>query len=100
MSKFNNKFSKETKKDFKTEKKAVALSYSEEQVAPKLVSKGEGFLAEKISTIAEENNIPIVHDDELANTLYKLEIYETIPEELFEIVAAVYTYIMLKREKH
>ena len=98
MSKFNNRFNKEAKKDYKTQKKAVALSYDSEKKAPQLVAKGEGLLAEKISAIAEENKVPIVNDEELTKTLYKLEIYETIPEELFEIIAAVYTYIILKRD--
>ncbi|WP_022661882.1 flagellar biosynthesis protein FlhB [Paucidesulfovibrio longus] len=70
---------------------AVALSYNPlEAPAPLLVAKGAGAVAERIKEIARENNIPIREDKSLAQALYKqVEIGDTIPEELFQAVAAI-----------
>lgn len=70
---------------------AVALSYNLlESPAPKLLAKGANDVAEKIKEIARENNIPIREDKPLAQALYKqVEIGETIPEELYQAVAAI-----------
>ena len=75
-------------------KKAVALKYKiNEDNAPKVVAKGRGFLAEKIEEIAKECNIHIEKDSELANSLYRLNLNEEIPEELYEAVAKILAYI-------
>ncbi|MGE4293502.1 MAG: flagellar type III secretion system protein FlhB [Desulfovibrio sp.] len=70
---------------------AVALSYNPlEAPAPLLLAKGAGAVAERIKDIARENNIPIREDKSLAQALYKqVEIGDTIPEELFQAVAAI-----------
>jgi flagellar biosynthetic protein FlhB len=47
-------------------------------------------VAERIKDIARENNVPIREDKPLAQALYKqVEIGDTIPEELFQAVAAI-----------
>lgn len=47
-------------------------------------------VAERIKEVARENNIPIEQNVPLAQALYKqVEIGETIPEELFQAVAAI-----------
>jgi len=76
------------------DKKAVALKYKmNEDNAPKVVAKGRGFLAEKIEEIAKEYDIHIEKDPELADSLYRLNLNEEIPEELYEAVAKVLAYI-------
>ncbi len=76
------------------DKKAVALRYKmNEDNAPKVVAKGRGFLAEKIEEIAKEYDIHIEKDPELANSLYRLNLNEEIPEELYEAVAKILAYI-------
>lgn len=74
--------------------KAVALRYEKlKDRAPKVVAKGGGFIAEKIIEIARQNNIPIKEDPDLIELLYKLDIYDEIPEELYKVVAEVFAYI-------
>ncbi|MFN3411258.1 MAG: EscU/YscU/HrcU family type III secretion system export apparatus switch protein [Exilispira sp.] len=79
-------------------KKTCALKYNSDEPAPRLISKGKGMDAEKIIEEASRNGIPVISDDNLADNLYRLQINEFIPEELFEIIAAIYSYVMKKKE--
>jgi len=79
-------------------KKAIALNYKKDEIAPKLVSKGKGKDAKKIIDMANENSIPVITDSNLTDTIYQLEINDYIPQELYEIIAAIYSYVMKKRE--
>lgn len=80
---------------------AVALAYDpEKDSAPRVVAKGQDFLAAKIRELANENRIPIVPNPPLARALYKkCEIGDAVPTELFQAVAEVlaYVYRTLKR---
>lgn len=72
---------------------AAALSYQPGQQAPTLLAKGKGKIAESIILKAEEHNIPIQEDQSLVEILGKLEINESIPEELYQAVAEVFAFI-------
>lgn len=75
-------------------KEAVALTYDEDiHPAPKLVAKGKNDVADEIIRIANENNIPVQEDATLVSLLSELEINETIPEELYEVVAEIFAFI-------
>lgn len=77
----------------KKNKIANALKYNKEESAPKVVAKGEGYIAEKIIETAKENNISIYKDEKLARQLKNLDLGQEIPEELYEVVAEVLVYI-------
>lgn len=83
----------EEKDSGKKQKTAVALSYDPEEVAPKIIASGRGYLAEKILEGAKEHNVPTHQDSRLAETLSKLEIGDYIPPELYEIVAEVLLFV-------
>ena len=70
---------------------AVALKYNAlEAPAPMVVAKGADHLAEKIKEIAREAGVPIRENKPLARALYKsVEVGETIPEEMYQAVAAI-----------
>jgi len=74
---------------------AIALKFdSENMVAPKIVAKGAGKIAERIREIAGENQVPIVENKFLARTLFKIaEIGDYIPAELYQAVAEVLAYV-------
>jgi flagellar biosynthesis protein len=75
-------------------KRAVALTYEQEKhEAPVLSAKGEGEIAEKIIRLAEENHIPIQEDPSLVSLLAQLNLNETIPPDLYEVVAEVFAFI-------
>ncbi|MGO4841487.1 EscU/YscU/HrcU family type III secretion system export apparatus switch protein, partial [Rhizobiaceae sp. 2RAB30] len=51
---------------------SIALRYvREEDAAPVVVAKGQDLIALKIREIAQENNIPIFENVELARSMYK-----------------------------
>ena len=74
---------------------AIALKFdSEKMIAPKIVAKGAGKIAERIREIAGENHVPIVENKPLARTLFKIaEIGDYIPAELYQAVAEVLAYV-------
>lgn len=88
-------------KQFKR-KEAVALTYQPETSdAPKVIAKGKGKIAENILVRAAENGIPIQEDVSLMELLGKLDINESIPEELYQAVAEVFAFVyQLDREHH
>ncbi|MFC4404595.1 EscU/YscU/HrcU family type III secretion system export apparatus switch protein [Gracilibacillus xinjiangensis] len=75
-------------------KKAAALKYDPgNDQAPKVTAIGKGYVAENILEKALANNIPIQSDPTLVELLSELEINESIPEELYQVVAEVFAYI-------
>ena len=80
------------KEDIKV-KTAVALSYEPGDLAPKILATGKGDLAERIIKKGEEGNVPFYKDNKLADTLSKLEIGDTIPPELYDVVAEILVFV-------
>lgn len=75
-------------------KVAAALKYEKNSGrAPKVVAKGLGLIAEKIMEIAEENEVQVYKDENLAKQLYNLSIGDEIPPELYNAVAEVLAFI-------
>ncbi len=74
-------------------KQAVALSYEVGDEAPKIIATGKGAAAERIIEKAKESNVPLYEDAKLASTLGKLEIGDTIPPELYEVVAEILIFV-------
>jgi len=74
--------------------KAVAIKYDAEQdVAPVVTAKGEGFVARRIVEIAQAADVPVVEDAALVSALLSLELEQEIPVELYEAVARVLSWI-------
>ena len=74
---------------------AVALKYdAANMMAPKVIAKGAGLIAERIKKIAEENSVPVMEHKSLARTLFKLvELGDFIPGDLYRAVAEVLAYV-------
>ncbi|WP_085992404.1 EscU/YscU/HrcU family type III secretion system export apparatus switch protein [Oceanobacillus senegalensis] len=76
------------------QKKAAALKYDEQVAdAPIVSAKGKGLIADEIIEQGTKNNVPIMEDSSLVELLSELNINETIPEELYEAVAEVFSFI-------
>ena len=75
------------------QKTAVALAYQPGDVAPKILATGKGAVAERIIETAKENDVPFYQDNKLADTLSKLKIGDTIPPELYEVVAEILVFV-------
>lgn len=82
---------------------AVALRYKPEEgdAAPTVVAKGVDAVAMRIREVATENGVPLYEDPPLARHLWRdVEIDESIPLELYEVVAKVIAFVMeLKRKR-
>ena len=80
--------------------RAVALKYERGKApAPKVTAKGRGLVAEKILAIARENNIPVRQDKLLLDALYKLDVNEEIPEELYRVIAEILAFVYRMNRK-
>lgn len=67
-------------------KHAAALQYSpDSDAAPRIVAAGKGQIAERIIQKAQENNVPLYQDTNLAQTLSSLSIGDEIPPEIYEV---------------
>ena len=75
-------------------KRAVALKYdAEKNLAPKLVAKGKGHVAENILEAAKKGQVPVYQNKSLVNMLMALELDKEIPAELYTTVAEVLAYV-------
>ena len=75
------------------EKTAVAVADNPGEVAPKILAVGKGEVAERIIETAKENDVPFYQDNKLAETLSRLQIGDTIPPELYEVVAEILVFV-------
>ena len=75
------------------EKTAVAVAYNPGEVAPKILAVGKGEVAGRIIETAKENDVPFYQDNKLAETLSRLQIGDTIPPELYEVVAEILVFV-------
>lgn len=80
---------------------AIAIQYdSSKSVAPKLLAKGQEFVAKKIRDVASEHDIPIVENKKLARTMYEIvEVGDFIPQDLYQPVAEILAYIYQTNNK-
>jgi flagellar biosynthetic protein FlhB len=74
---------------------AIALKFdAKEMIAPRVIAKGAGFIAERIKEIAKENQVPVVEQKQLAQTLFKLaEVGDSVPVDLYRAVAEILAYV-------
>jgi len=79
---------------------AVALTYKPGQdQAPRVVAKGQGWLARQIIEVAEANGIEIREDANLARILAEVDVDSEIPLEAFTVVAEILSYVYEKNKQ-
>lgn len=82
---------------------AVALEYKQTAMrAPSVVALGQDEIALKIIEVAEENNVPVITNRNLAKALYQsCDLDEEIPFEHYKAVAEIIAYVYkLKPDKY
>lgn len=74
---------------------AVALRYDPDTMAaPKVIAKGQGYIAARIREIAISSGIPILERKPLARALYKLcKVGQEVPEQYFSAIAEILAYV-------
>ncbi|MCB1986724.1 MAG: EscU/YscU/HrcU family type III secretion system export apparatus switch protein [Burkholderiales bacterium] len=73
--------------------KAVALAYREGQVAPKVVAKGRGLIAQEIINRAKESGIYVHESTELVALLMQVDLDDRIPPQLYIAVAELLAWL-------
>jgi flagellar biosynthetic protein FlhB len=74
---------------------AVALKYDSSNMhAPRVVAKGQDYMALKIREIAVAHGVPILERKPLARALFKMcEVGQEIPEQFYSAVAEILAYV-------
>jgi len=75
-------------------RQAAALRYEQgKDMAPRLIAKGKGAIADKILEVARRHGIPIREDRDLVQILASLDLYQEIPPDLYKAVAEILAFI-------
>ncbi|QXI30126.1 EscU/YscU/HrcU family type III secretion system export apparatus switch protein [Pseudomonas vanderleydeniana] len=74
-----------------TPRQAIALKYDGQQ-APTLTAKGDEELAEAILKLARDYEVPIYENAELVKLLARMELGDSIPEELYRTIAVIIAF--------
>ena len=78
---------------------AVALQYRADYNAPRVIAKGMRLMAERIKETALKNEIPVIENVFVAQTLYKsCEVGQEVPPELYKAVAEILAYVYKIKE--
>ncbi|MBL8917721.1 MAG: EscU/YscU/HrcU family type III secretion system export apparatus switch protein [Myxococcaceae bacterium] len=73
---------------------AIAIKYDREKDgAPRVIAKGMRLKAEKIREIAKAAGVPFMKNTTLAAALYRVDVGQEIPEELYDAVAEVLNFV-------
>ena len=82
------------KNDNPVSNKAVSLQYKKgKNAAPKVTAKGQGWMADRIIKMAQENNIPIREDKDLLHLLSEIDVGQEVPESLYKVVAELLAWV-------
>ncbi|MGC4377969.1 EscU/YscU/HrcU family type III secretion system export apparatus switch protein [Fictibacillus sp. Mic-4] len=69
---------------------AAVIQYDESSGrAPKVTAQGRGKLAEEIIKLAQKHNIPIQKDESLIGNLLEIDLGESIPPQLYAVIAEI-----------
>jgi flagellar biosynthesis protein len=72
---------------------AVALAYREGQVAPQVVARGRGVLAQAIIERAREAGVYVHESPELVSLLMQVDLDQHIPAQLYVAVAELLAWL-------
>jgi len=72
---------------------AVALAYREGQIAPKVVAKGRGLIAQEIIKRAKEAGVYVHESSELVALLMQVNLDDRIPPQLYVAVAELLAWL-------
>ncbi|MFH0977176.1 MAG: EscU/YscU/HrcU family type III secretion system export apparatus switch protein [Spirochaetota bacterium] len=80
-------------------KLGIAIGYSSNKPAPEILAVARGFLVDRLIQIANDNNITIYKDSDLAEILSFMKPGDQIPETLFRIMSEILAYCYKVNEK-
>lgn len=74
-------------------KAAIALAYQTGDVAPKVVARGRGLIAQAIIERAKQHGVFVHESEDLVGILMQVELDENIPPQLYLAVAELLAWI-------
>lgn len=72
---------------------AVALAYGSGDLAPRVIAKGRGLIAEEIIRRAKDAGVYVHQSDELVALLMGLDLDQYIPPEFYVVVAELLAWL-------
>jgi len=76
-----------------TQRRAAALAYRAGDIAPRVVAKGQGLVAEEIIRRAREAGLFVHESRELVSLLMEIDLDQRIPEELYLAIAELLAWV-------
>lgn len=79
---------------------AIAIAYDKElDSAPYIAAMGSGHMAERIIELADQYNVPVLRNVQLARSLWERgEVFEYIPEDTYEAMADILKWVQTLKE--
>lgn len=78
---------------------AVAVRYDTKDVAPRVVAKGYGTIADTIIRTAKDHGLYVHESPELVNLLMQVDLDSQIPPQLYVAIAELLAWIYSLEEK-
>ena len=75
----------------RAQRQAIALRYDGHK-APTLTAKGDDELAEAILAMARDYEVPVYENAELVKLLARMELGDSIPQELYRTLAEIIAF--------
>jgi len=73
---------------------AIAIKYDRTYMnTPQIMVKGQRLVAAQIKRLAQEQGIPIIENVPLAHALFELDAGDEMPEELYEAMAEILSFV-------
>lgn len=72
---------------------AIALAYEQGDLAPRVVAKGKGVVAEQIIAKAQEHQVFVHESKELVGLLMQVDLDDHIPPSLYQAIAEILAWL-------
>lgn len=79
--------------NFSAQQQAVALAYEAGEVAPRVLAKGKGAIAEQIIAVAQDKGVFVHESKELVSLLMQVDMDTHIPVALYQAVAELLAWL-------
>ena len=78
---------------FGAQQSAIALAYSKDEAAPRVVAKGRGLVAQAIIERAHQHGVYVHESKELVSLLMQVDLDQRIPPALYRAVAELLVWV-------
>ncbi|MDM5315084.1 EscU/YscU/HrcU family type III secretion system export apparatus switch protein [Fictibacillus sp. b24] len=86
----NYQFSNQIKRKHVNGQAAAVIRYNEDTgQAPSVVAQGKGDVAKQIISLAQQHDIPLQEDHRLIGELLDMDLGESIPPQLYAVMAEI-----------